>query len=142
MVSRNNNSPTAGGEPLPDRIANRMKPASAADLAPAGKAAAEKAASEVAKDASGWFGIARTEGMGAAVKNNLGGAAWKSAPVKTAFKAGTIAVGLGAMGDAVFRSETMGADGKMEKRGALGRWTEFVLGGAAAGAMALHGGRK
>lgn len=85
------------------------------------------------------FGYLRADGIKEALSQNLGGKGWDKSKAKVVFKYGITAAGVGAMIDAAARSEKTGPDGQPEHRGALGRWTEFVIGGAAAATAALGG---
>jgi hypothetical protein len=108
------------------------------------EAAAKVAADAAVKDvkAKGMFGIAHTEGMGAALSHNFGKEAWKASKTKVIFKGAGVLVGLGAVGDAMFRSEKTGPDGQRQQRSVLGRWTEAIVGAGIAAGSALHGGRS
>lgn len=87
------------------------------------------------------FEIFTQEGMVAALNHNIGGEAWRTHKGKAFAKSAVTLGGVAMMADAVFRSETKGAEGQPEKRGAIGRWTEFVLGAGVAAGTALHGRR-
>lgn len=87
------------------------------------------------------FAAAREEGWVAAVKKNFSKEAFKEAPVKQAVKGGTALVGVGAVLDAVGRSQTTGPDGQPIERSKIARLVEAAGGAALAGGALLHGGR-
>lgn len=100
-----------------------------------------KAANKTLKGGK-WFGILRSESLGAALSHNLGKEGWKASKGKTLLKGGGVIVGLGAMYDAAFHGQRKDENGeRTQPRGALGRWTEFVAGAALTAGSAL-GGRR
>jgi hypothetical protein len=99
------------------------------------------AAQELSVKAAGKFGILRTEGIGNAIGHNVGGEAWRTHKGKAFAHTTGVALGAVMAADALFRSETKDKDGNAQKRGAIGRWTEFVLGAGVAAGSALHGHR-
>ena len=88
---------------------------------------------------AGMLGVLRTEGFGAALKQNLGGEAWKKAPVKTGFKAAVIAAGAYLALDALARSEKKNEENQPEQRSWVSRIGELGIGSAAVIGAGLGG---
>jgi hypothetical protein len=75
-------------------------------------------------------------------KRNLGKEAWEERATETGFRAGGVVVGLGAVIDAIVRSNTKDDSGAEVSRSAAVRASEGIIGAVLAGGSAFIGGRK